>query len=192
MILQGTYGIVAMHFKDVGIDYSMVKGLMSGGSLLRAGAKFLVGFSYDKTGLRVTSGICITLAALSSFILAFTKGDDVGFILALIYTAISPFSLPLETIMLPIYATDLFGNMSYSKILGFLVSANTMGYAIGAPVMNLSYDLLGSYVPALFGVGSAMIGVLVLMQFVISAAHKERKRIETEQTETVGAGTSVC
>ena len=43
-VLQGTYGIVGMHMKDVGIDYDRVKALLSFGSLIMAGAKFLTGF----------------------------------------------------------------------------------------------------------------------------------------------------
>ena len=43
--------------------------------------------------------------------------------------------------------------------------------------MNLCYDIWGSYVPALIIVGCIMAAVFVLLQFVISAAHKEQKII---------------
>lgn len=184
MVLQGTHGIVAMHFKDVGIDYGAVKGLLSFGSIILASAKFLTGFIYDRTGLRVTSGVCISISVVSSFLLGVIKGDELGFILALVYTVISQYALPLETIMLPIYANDLFGKKSYSQILGLFVSVNTAGYAVGAPVMNICYDLFGSYAPALFLVGGIMAAMLVLIQFVISSAHRERVCIESGIEET--------
>ena len=79
--------------------------------------------------------------------------------------------------MLPIYASDLFGKKSYPKILGIFVSVNTAGYAVGAPLMNLCYDIFGSYTPALYLVGGIMIAMLVLLQFVISMAHREQKKI---------------
>ena len=176
-IIQGTYGIVAMHLKDVGIDYGAVKGLLSFSSLILATAKFMTGFVYDKKGLRIASGFCTVIAIATTFLLALVKGDSTGFILAVIYSAISPFAMPLETIMLPIYALDLFGNKSYAKILGIFVSVNVSGFALGAPVMNLCYDIWGSYVPALIIVGCIMAAVFVLLQFVISAAHKEQKII---------------
>jgi predicted MFS family arabinose efflux permease len=110
----------------------------------------------------------------------FIKGNNIGFILAVVFAAISPFALPLETIMLPIYALDLFGNKSYAKILGLFVSVNVSGYALGAPVMNLCYDVAGSYVPALIIVSGIMLAVFVLLQFVISAARKEQKRVMAE------------
>lgn len=179
-ILQGTHGIVKMHLMEVGVDYSRVLSLLSFGSIILASAKFLAGFIYDKMGLRVTASICIFIAIASTFILAVIKGGTVGFILAIVFTVISQFALPLETVMLPIYASDLFGKKSYSKILGIFVSVTTAGFALGSPLLNLSYDLLGSYVPALIIVGSIMLGILVILQFVISAAHKERVKIEAE------------
>ena len=62
----------------------------------------------------------------------------------------------------------------------FIVSANTAGYAVGSPVMNLCYDMFRSYVPALILVGSIMTAVFILLQFVITAAHKEKMRIIAE------------
>ena len=45
--------------------------------------------------------------------------------------------------------------------------------------INLIFDVFGSYIPAFFVMGFAMLAVLFLMQFVINAAHK--KRMEAEQ-----------
>lgn len=179
LIIQGSHGIVAMHYKNVGIDYTAVKAFLSFGSLLLAGSKFLVGFLYDRGGLRLTVNICTATAILTTFLLAVIKGNETGFVLAIIYTVVSQIAVPLETVMLPLYASDLFGRASYSKFLGLFVSVNVAGYAVGAPLMNLSYDLLGSYVPALYLVGTVMIAVFILLQFVITAAHKEQMRIES-------------
>ena len=181
LILQGSHGIVAMHYKDVGIDYSKVTSLLSFGSLILACSKFLIGFIYDKKGLRTTANICNVIAIITTFMLACIKGNDLGFILAIIFAVLGQFAMPLETIMLPIYTNDLFGQKSYAKILGLIVSANVAGYAVGAPVMNLCYDIFGSYVPALILVGIIMTAVFVLLQFVISSAHKERDKILSAQ-----------
>ena len=87
-------------------------------------------------------------------------------------------ALPLETIMLPIFASDLFGQKSVNKFIGLFVSVNTAGYALGAPVVNLSYDVFGNYTVALVGSAVLMLIVTFAMQYVITAAHNERKRIE--------------
>jgi MFS family permease len=184
LILQGTGGIVAMHFKDVGIDYGKVKSLLSFGSVILMGSKFFAGFLYDRIGLRFTASVCTLASILASFLLAVTQGNALGFYLALIYMVVSKVALPLETVMLPIFAADLFGQKSYVKVMGLFVSVSTAGYAVGAPLMNACYDIFASYVPALILVSVLMCFIFVLMQFVISAAHKEQVRIlEKEITE---------
>ena len=179
-VLQGTYGIVGMHMKDVGIDYDRVKALLSFGSLIMAGAKFLTGFLYDKFGLRVSATICMGCSIIATGLLIAVRGNDTGFVLAVIYSVVAQCAMPLETIMLPIYASDLFGKKSYAKILGLFSSVNVIGMATGGPMMNLCFDKCGSYVPALIAVGCVMSVVIVLLQIVISKAHKEQKRIIAE------------
>ena len=89
--------------------------------------------------------------------------------------------------MLPLYASDLFGEKSFAKVLGIFVSVNVAGYALGAPLLNLCYDVLGTYVPSLVAVGLIMSVVFVLLQFVITAAHKEQARIEGKSATISGA-----
>ena len=180
LILQGTGGIAAMHMKDVGVDYDRVKALLSFGSLILAGSKFLTGFLYDRFGLRVTASTCTLLAIVSGFMLAAVQPTTLGFVLAVLYTGLHQCALPLETIMLPIYAADLFGQKAYNKMLGICVSVNVAGYACGSYLMNLCFDIFQSYTPALIAVGFIMVAVLITLQFVISAAHREQKRVEAE------------
>ena len=191
MILQGSHGIVAMHLKDIGMDYGLVKTLLSVGSVIIVSAKFFTGFAYDRCGLRITATVITAIAAISPFMLALTNNTAAGIALAIVFIVISQYGMPLETIMLPIYAQDLFGQKSYAKILGIFVSVNTAGYAVGSPIMNLCYDIFGSYKPALILVGSIMLCVLVLQQFVIVSANKERERIiSVLEQDTVKAGTN--
>ena len=108
-----------------------------------------------------------------------------GKVLAMFYGIFSSLALPLETIMLPIYASDLFGEKSYNKMLGIFVSVNTAGYALGAPLANFSYDLLGSYKIALVISAIAMIAVIIGLQFVITAAKRQREAILNQEKVTV-------
>ena len=177
-IIQGMTGISTMHCKDVGIDYSLLTSLLSFSFIVIASSKFIMGFLYDKTGLRFTASLCTALAVISTFILAAVRANSLGVVLTAIYMVISALAVPLETVMLPIYASDLCGKADYAKVLGIFVSVNTMGYAVSAPLMNLCYDIFGSYAPILVASGIVMTIVLVLLQYVISAAHKESKNAE--------------
>ena len=114
-------------------------------------------------------------------LLAMVSNSMLGRSFAMIYGIFSSLALPLETIMLPIYTNDLFGEKSFDKVLGLVVAVNVTGYAVGTPVVNLSFDMLGSYIPALYISGGIMIIVTIGMGFVINAAKKERALVEGKE-----------
>lgn len=182
-VLQGVNGISAAHMKDVGIDPAFVATVLSIHSIALAGFKFLTGFIYDKCGLRFTSTLCSVTAVVVMVLLALVSNSTAGMVLAMIYGIFSPLALPLETIMLPIYTGDFFGQKSYAKILGIVVSVNVSGYATAAPIVNLCFDITGSYNLALYICAGIMLAVIVGLQFVISAATKQKNQIIKEQEE---------
>ena len=86
--------------------------------------------------------------------------------------------------MLPIYASDLFGERSFEKVLGIFVSINVTGYAIGGPVVNMFHDipaLGGSYRPILFICCIIMVLVTVTMQFVTAKMDKIKEKVIAEE-----------
>ncbi len=180
--LQGITGIAKAHMRDVGLTAEYVAFAMSFHSLALAGFKFLTGLIYDKTGLRFTTSMCSITAAIVMFLLAIITNSPTGMAIAMIYSIFSSLALPLETIMLPIYAADLFGEHSYEKVLGLFVSVNVCGYALGSPAVNLCFDMVGTYKPILFVCAGVMLFVTVVMQFVISKAHKLRLAVVAEAT----------
>lgn len=182
--LQGTGGVAKAHMKDMGIDPVYIASVLSFSSLTLACFKFLTGFVYDRLGLRFTSTMCSTTAAIVTFMLAFLNNSPLGMVMALIYCIFKSLALPLETIMLPIYASDLFGERSYEKVLGIFVSVNVSGYALGAPALNLCYDIFGTYKPMLIACAIIMAVVTIVLQYVISKAHAVKKAVELEGEKT--------
>ena len=177
MCLQGVTGVSAAHMKDVGIDGAFVATVLSIHSIALACAKFLTGFIYDKCGLRTTVTMCAVLSSIVMIALALITNTTTGMVIAVAYGILSSFALPLETIVLPIYASDLFGEKSYAKILGVVVAANVSGYAVGAPLVNLCFDISGSYNVAFYICAGVMALVVVSLQILISAARKEKNKI---------------
>ena len=119
------------------------------------------------------------ITALAVILLLINVNDtELGHIFAMLYGIAISLAMPLETVMLPIYAADLFGEESYNKIQGIFSSVNTAGFALGAPLANLCYDLTGNYNGALYIGGLLITAATILMQFVISAARKEQKKAE--------------
>lgn len=182
-VLHAINGVAVQHMKDVGLDAAYVATVWSCHSLALAGFKFLTGFIYDKFGLRITANICSITAIFVMIALALITPTPMGKVLALTYALFSSLALPLETIMLPIYANDLFGEKAFKKTLGIFVSVNTAGYALAPPLMNLCYDLLGSYKVGLIISGGIMLAIVVALQFVISSANRMKKQIIISSTE---------
>lgn len=177
MVLQGIGGIAAAHLEDVGLDAGFIATVLSIHSLALAGFKFLTGFLYDKFGLRVTMTICDIAAVVVMLSLSVVSNSSTGAILAVIYGVFSSLALPLETIMLPIFASDLFGEREFNKIMGIFVSINVAGYAVGIPIMNVIFDVMGTYIPALIGSAILMTAVTVLFQFALTSANKVKAEI---------------
>ena len=175
--LQGLNGIAFPHMYDIGIDVKFVTLLTSLSSIMLMVSKFATGFSYDKLGIRITMNTCLVCAFVSVFGLIFLTNTQSGYVLAFIRSILSSFALPLETVMLPLYASELFGNKSFDKTVGVFVSANYAGFAIGSPMGNILYDFFGNYNIAFLIFSIMMIIVAVLMQFVLSQANKDKKTI---------------
>lgn len=173
MVLQGVYGIATPLLTDVGLDESFAATVLSVSSLSLTFSKFGVGFFYDKRGLHTTVSICFGASILAMIALSLVTNSAMGKFLALFYAPVCSIALPLETIMLPIFAGDLFGERAYNKALGIIVSVNTAGYAVGAPVANLCFDIFGTYNPALYISCILMVVAAVVMHLAITASKKE-------------------
>ncbi len=180
LVLQSVTGVAAAHMKDVGLSPAYVSTVLSVHSLVLAGFKFLTGVIYDRHGLRVTINICSFTAVIVMVLLSMMTNSLMGKIIAMIYGIFSSLALPLETIMLPIYAGDLFGQKSFNKILGIFVSVNTAGYAVGAPMINICFDIFKSYTPGFMLCAVMMIAIIIILQFVIRTAHRQQKLVEAE------------
>lgn len=176
--MQSISGIASAHMKDVGLDANYIATILSFHALALAAAKFLSGVSYDKLGLRVTIFMCDAIAVTAIVLLACISNSTTGQILAMIYGIISSFAMPLETIMLPLIVSDLFGQHSYAKLLGMFVSVNTAGYAFGTPIANLVYDKFGTYTPILIVLAAIMFVITVAFQVIAKKAQDMRKLIE--------------
>lgn len=176
MGLQGINGIAGTHLKDVGIDKGVVASILSVHSVVLCFSKFLAGFSYDKLGLRRTLLICEFCGVCSFVALALSGSAGTGIVFAFVWGAVSALALPLETVMVPLIAADLFGEKDHARLMGIFVSINTAGFAFGTPVANAIFDIAGTYVPVLYAIAVAMLAIMVGFWFIINATEKEQKR----------------
>lgn len=179
--LQGLAGIAIPHMYDVGLDADYVALLISVSSLMLTGTKFLMGFLFDRVGIRKTANISMTCAFVAIFCLVFLSNSPLGQVLAALRIPFNALAMPLETVMLPLFAAEFFGNKSFDKVVGIFVSASTAGMAVGSPLSNSCFDIFGDYKVAFIVFSVSMALVVGLMQYVFIASKKERKVIEAEK-----------
>ena len=173
--LQSITNIGSAHMEDVGLDTSFIATVFSMFTLILAVTKVLTGLCYDHFGLRVTVFIANMAAVIAVFLLS--RVNATSYSLAVAYEVILPFSLPLETVIPPLIASDMFGQKDFAKIMGVIVAINTAGYALGSPIMGLVYDLTGTYRGVLV-FGSVLMAVIgVTMQLSMRQAEKMRQRL---------------
>ena len=167
MVLQGIQGVAVPHMRDMGLNAEFAATVLSFQSLVLIATKFLTGWLFDKKGLRFTAGMCMVASALAVAVLIPITSTGSGKALGILFAIFSAAAYPLETVMLPIYAQSLFGQKAYHKVLGIFVSANVAGYAVGDPVLNTFYDVLGNYRLAFTCSCVLMLLVLLVMQRLI-------------------------
>ena len=184
LMLSGINGIGSTMLKDdIGLEPEFVATVMTAHSLALMLFKFLAGVIYDRKGLRCMLTICEVAAVIIYVCLALVTNSPTGKVLAMIWGIFSSLALPMETIGVSLFTSDLYGNKAFEKMLGLMMALNHLGYAVGSPVMNLSWELAGgSYVPAILAGAALMTVVVIGNQFLISAAHKDRKAIEASAT----------
>lgn len=173
-ILQGITGVYAAHMKDVGLNAGYIATVVSVFSLSLTASKLVVGALYDRFGLRIILILCQGSTVLAFLAMVFLSPSASGMVLAMVFAVFYALALPLETLVIPLIVNDMFGVASYDKILGIFCAMNYTGYALGAPIVNLCYDIFGSYKPILLTFSLLMIPICIVFQFGVSAAQKDK------------------
>ena len=180
MTLQGLSGIATPHMYDIGMSKAFVANLTSVGSLVFCCTKFLMGWSYDRFGIKLPLFVGLGSAMFSTVSIIFLTNTPAGQAVAWIRMPINNLAMPLETVMLPILASEFFGDKSFDKIVGCYAAANYAGFAIGSPFGNVCYDIFGDYKLA-FAVFTILMAVVVVMQ--CSALKQSRKEMARAQAQ---------
>ncbi len=172
-VLQSSTGIAKPHMQDCGFSTGDLTLLFSFGALILTCSKIFTGFLFDKFGIKVVILFCGTCAVISTLCLSLIT--SVALAPAWIYNILSPLALPLETIVIPLLVSQMFGQKSYASVLGYFLAVNMAGYATGAPIINLFYDLFGSYNGILIAQTVMVFVATIVSIFSIMLADKDRK-----------------
>ena len=179
--LQSIGSITIVYMTDLGISPAFIAATATVSSLTLTLSKFAVGTTYDKWGLRAALLMC-QLAALGTFVLkGLLTNSTLGMVMAMTATVFSSIALPLETVIIPLMTNDLFGSAAYTKALGIFMAMNSLGLCLGSPVGELFRKITGDYRLCFWFFGGVMVAVIVVFQFVLRAANKQKNAILTEK-----------
>ena len=167
------------HLTDLGMDAGFVAGASGIMYLVLAGAKIIVGRVYDKFGLRVSLVLCYATNIAGILLLLNAQNP----IMAYVFVIIFAFSLPLETLMVPLLINDLFGQKSYNHFVGIFLALMSIGIAVGTPVLNFCYDLFGSYHAALIIFVILSVLAFAMLLYCTHVASKKHA-VELKMAET--------
>ena len=166
--VQSMSNIAKPYIYDMGYEKNFVITVFSIHALILVAGKILTGIGNDTIGLRKTYALC-TFAAMLSFLSLFFlpkagSGRFGEILFPWVYSVISSFGLPLETVMISLMAAYLFGKKDFPRIMGYYLALTTFGCAIGAPVANVFYDIQGTY--------KWIVLVLAVMTFMTAVLHE--------------------
>ena len=159
------------------MDKTYITNIFSFFSLMLTISKIMVGIIYDRLNLRRVMIICQGAAIAAFVILATLTASTLGNLMAIVFALIFALALPLETLVVPLIANDLFGNKDYDKFLGLLIAANYTGCALSGPFINIFADLGMGYMPGLLILSGIMATALLIMQFAINKAWKKKNEV---------------
>ena len=175
--LQSVGGVGLVHMADLGMDAGFIATTATVFSLCLTFSKVLVGVTYDKKGLRFTLLMCLS-ATLGCFLMcALMANTPLGKSMAMAARVLEALAIPIETVMIPLLVSDLFGSASYNKVLGVFYAMNSLGLCLGSPLGELFYDFLGTYKPCFWIFSVLIVSVIIGYIFVLKAAYKEKNKV---------------
>ena len=175
--LQSIGSISIVYMQDINLPAGFIATTATVSSLSLACTKFLVGLTYDKKGLRFTLLCCQSAAILAFLLKVFLTNSTLGMVMAMTATILTTIASPLETVMIPLLANDLFGSASYDKVLGIFMAMNSLGLCLGSPLGDLYYDIFGTYKPCFWFFIGSLVVVAAGYRLLIRAAYKDKDAV---------------
>lgn len=162
MLIQSVYGTYAVYMKDAGLSAAQIATVASILTLCLAASKMIVGFLFDKWGLFPVLAMCM-IAFIVSICILLCLPLAPSAVLGILFAVLIALSMPLETVCIALIVSEFSAREAFEKRLGIVSAVGSIGSAIGSPLLNLCYDISGSYTLVL--IIWAVLMLLVLLGF---------------------------
>ena len=131
------------YLNDKGFDPLFVSGVvMATLYAMSAVSKLGLGVISDKMGVSVMVCVVGGAGAVATLLLATVSGHE----WAIVSSLFMGVAFSCMTIPVPVLTNSIFGNMDYGTLVGVFTAVLTLAGALGTPLVNLVFDLTGTYV----------------------------------------------
>lgn len=146
----------------------------------QTGGKFLLGAVNDKLGVHtaLVIGIGSGLIGVGALLIS----DTIGLWLLYLGALLFGIGFSGSTLLPPVVIRAVFGNRDYATIYTTIMSASTLGIAIGTTVFSYLYDATGSYY---------MVFVTVILLFILSIVSSFLSLRTKKEKHTLPSATSI-
>ena len=147
-----------------GYDSGMVSLMLSVQTAVLALGKIGQGLLYGRLG--ICRGGCAMLAVFAAaFVILLVP------LLAWPGLIVMALGLGVNTTLMPLVARQIFGTREYASIWGLLVTVGSVGTIVANPLWGSTFDLTGSYAPALIIVP----GLLICAIWILNRLMKDKR-----------------
>ena len=159
---------ISPHLSDIGYSITFSANILALTMGALALGKLLLGYMFDKLGLRATTTLsCFaTLFAMIGLIFA---NHYIALVIIIIGAGLGS---AYATIANPIITQSLFGRRDYISIYGVLSAANALGGVIAPILTGYIFDRTGSYITSFIIMAILSFIVLVTYQFIFPKTAK--------------------
>ncbi len=174
-LLAGLTGAGALanmpgYLKDLHFSVSRISFVTSAYAASMIVGKFTLGFLYDRLGAKKATLIAGSLFILSMIFMILIKATPF-LILMLICIGMG---VSIGTVSLTWMTNYFFGKENYSKYYGSVQFSNSLGIAIGVPMISLMLENSGNFV--LIWLLIALLGLLMITLFLYSIKQNQIQR----------------
>lgn len=168
LVFTGLFGLastVSFHVpnfvQSVGFTAAMAATGVTCVTIGQTGGKFMLGAINDKFGIK--SALFVGIGGGMLGVVALLISDSFG--IGMLYTGALLFGIGFSgsTLLPPVVIRDVFGGRDYASIYTTIMSASTLGVAVGTTLFSYIFDSTGSYY-------TVFITVIILFIIVISSS----------------------
>ncbi len=166
------------HMLKCGFSQAQSSSLNSFMLLFLSPIKFLMGYLSDRIGPKKVMLIALGLEGVGLALLALV-GHNYTF--AMLAVAIFGAGLPVNTILVPLLAFDLFGYKAQAQYTGVFMSLVTIASMTGGPLASFCADTTGSFAPAMWIASIASFVMIALYPILYYLAGRDKKYETVEE-----------